>query len=128
VIDFLAAHAPGLVHWLALSAVMFSIGIFGLLTRRNAVGVLMAVELMLNAAALNFVAFNRFVAPAAVDGQVLAIFVIAVAAAEAVVGMAVFVAIFKHRKNVDVTQMTTMHDVLRSLPPLDAPQMNFLDE
>jgi NADH:ubiquinone oxidoreductase subunit K len=127
-IEFLASHTPGLMHWLTLSAVLFALGIYGLLTRRNAVGVLMSVEVMLNSAALNFVAFNRYTAPAAVDGQVFAIFIIAVAAAEVVIGMAIFVALFKHRKNVDVTQMASMHDRCQPLVPLDVPQINFLQE
>jgi NADH:ubiquinone oxidoreductase subunit K len=126
--DFLASHTPGLLHWLTLSAVLFALGIYGLLTRRNAVGVLMSVEVMLNSAALNFVAFNHYAAPSAVDGQVFAIFIIAVAAAEVVIGMAIFVALFKHRKNVDVAQMASMHDRCQPLAPLDVPQMNFLEE
>ena len=108
-IDFLARHNPGVSHWLVLSAVLFSIGLYGLLTRRNAVGILMAVELMLNSAALNFVVFNRFVMPASVDGQIMAIFVIAVAAA-VVVGMAIFVALFRCRATIDVNRMNTMKD------------------
>ncbi len=109
-IDFLARHNPTLSHWVLLSAVLFSIGLYGLLTRRNAVGILMAVELMLNAAALNFVVFNQFVRPASVDGQIMAIFVIAVAAAEVVVGMAIFVALFRTRETIDVNRMTAMKD------------------
>ncbi|MDO8304056.1 MAG: NADH-quinone oxidoreductase subunit NuoK [Sedimentisphaerales bacterium] len=109
-IEFLAAHKPTLGHWLVFTAMLFSIGLYGLLSRRNAVGVLMAVELMLNAAAINFVVFNRFVRPASVDGQIMAIFAIAVAAAEVVVGMAIFVAIFRHRGTVDVNSMNTMKD------------------
>ncbi len=109
-LEFLATHKPGHVEWLLLSAVLFSIGLYGVLTRRNAVGVLIAVELMLNSAALNFVLFNRFVAPAAVDGQIMAVFVIAVAAAEVVVGMAIFVALFRHRATIDVNRMDTMKD------------------
>ena len=109
-IDFLARHNPGVSDWLVLSAVLFAIGLYGLLTRRNAVGILMAVELMLNSAALNFVVFNRFVMPASVDGQIMAIFVIAVAAAEVVVGMAIFVALFRCRATIDVNRMNTMKD------------------
>jgi NADH-quinone oxidoreductase subunit K len=127
-IEFLASHEPSLLHWLTLSAMLFALGLYGLLTRRNAVGVLMSVEIMLNSAALNFVAFNRFVTPEAVDGQVQAIFIIAVAAAEVVVGMAIFVAVFKYRKSVDVTQMASMRDEGQPLTPLDVPQMNFLQE
>jgi NADH-quinone oxidoreductase subunit K len=109
-IEFLAAHKPTLGHWLVFTAILFSIGLYGLLSRRNAVGVLMAVEIMLNAAAINFVVFNQFVRPASVDGQIMAIFAIAVAAAEVVVGMAIFVAIFRHRGTVDVNSMDTMKD------------------
>jgi NADH-quinone oxidoreductase subunit K len=106
--EFLTAIRPGAGHWLVLSAVLFSIGLYGLLSRRNAVGVLIAVELMLNSAALNFAVFNRFVAPGQVDGQMMALFIIAVAAAEVVVGMAIFVALFRHRATVDVTRMDIM--------------------
>ena len=72
----------------------------------------MAIELMLNAAALNVVVFNRFVAPGTVDGQIMALFVIAVAAAEAVVGMAIFVALFRHRSTIDVNRMD-VHEGVR---------------
>ncbi len=106
----IAAHTPGLREWLLLTSVIFSIGLYGLLTRRNAVGILLAVELMLNSAALNFVIFNRFCMPARIDGSVMAVFVIAVAAAEVVVGMAIFVALYRYRGTVDVTRMNTMQD------------------
>ena len=107
-LTLLAARPPELIHWTVLTAALFAIGIYGLLTRRNAVGVLMAVELMLNAAALNFVIFNRFVMPGRVDGALMAIFIIAAAAAEVVVGMAIFVALFKHYKTSDVTRIDVM--------------------
>jgi len=106
--EILSAQAPGLFNWLVLSTLLFSIGLYGLLTRRNAVGILMSVELLLNSASLNFVAFNRFIVPGSVDGQVMSVFIIAVAAAEVVVGMAIFVALYKHRRTVDVTQMNLM--------------------
>lgn len=109
-VEFLSSHMPTVTHWMMLSAVLFSIGLYGLLCRRNAVGILMAVELMLNAAALNFVVFNRTVMPGLVDGQIMAIFVIATAAAEVVVGMAIFVALFRHRATVDVSRMDTLKD------------------
>ncbi len=108
--EFIASFTPGVREWLLLATVVFSIGLYGLLTRRNAVGILMAVELMLNSAAMNFVIFNRFCLPARVDGSVMAIFVIAVAAAEVVVGMAIFVALYRYRGTVDVNQMNTMQD------------------
>ncbi|MEI6807947.1 MAG: NADH-quinone oxidoreductase subunit NuoK [bacterium] len=99
---------PGVFHWLVVSTILFSIGIYGVLTRRNAVGILMAVELLLNSGALNFVVFTKYVAPGAVDGQIMAIFIIAVAAAEVVAGMAIFVTLAKSRKTVDVTRMDMM--------------------
>jgi NADH:ubiquinone oxidoreductase subunit K len=104
----LARLTPGPGHWLALSAILFAIGLYGLLSRRNAVGILMAIELMLNSAAMNFVIFNRFVAPGVVDGQIMAIFVVAVAAAGVVVAMAILVALFRRRASIDVTRMDAM--------------------
>ncbi|WP_182870802.1 NADH-quinone oxidoreductase subunit NuoK [Stieleria mannarensis] len=97
-------HPPTLTHWLALSALLFSIGLYGIFTRRNAVGILLSIELMLNSAVLNLVIFNRFVASGDVDGQVMALFVIAVAAAEAVVALAIFVSFYRHRHTLDVTE------------------------
>ena len=95
---------------MALAAILFALGMAGVMVRRNLVFVLLSVEIMLNSAALNFVIFNKFVAPVSVDGQVMAIFAIAVAAAEAVVGMAIFVALFRHRATVDVNRMNSMRD------------------
>lgn len=106
--EFLARFAPGLPEWLTLCVVLYAIGLYGLLTRRNAIAILMAVEIMLNAAALNFVVFNRYVAPGQIDGHVLALFVIVMAAAEVVVGMAVVVALYRLRGTVDVNQMNSM--------------------
>lgn len=109
-IEFFAGHKPTIGHWLVFTAILFAIGLYGLLSRRNAVGVLMSVELMLNAAAINLVIFNKFVTPTAVDGQIMTLFAIAVAAAEVVVGMAIFVAIFRHRGTIDVNFMNMMKD------------------
>lgn len=99
---------PTLMHWLALSTLLFSIGLYGVLTRRNAIGVLMSVELMLNSAAFNFLIFDRFTSHTFLDGGLMVIFIIAVAAAEAVVAMAIFVALFRSRKTVDVTLQNQM--------------------
>ena len=107
-IEYLANHEPGMFVWLAMPAILFSMGIYGILTRRNAIGILIAVEIALNAAAMNFVIFNKFVAPERSDGQVMTVFVIATAAAEVVVGIAIFVMLFKHRRTADVTQMNLM--------------------
>lgn len=109
-IEFLASHKPTLTHWLVLCAVLFCIGLYGVLTRRNAIGILMAIEIMLDAAAINFVAFNYFIARQAVDGQIMAIFIIAIAAAEAVIAMAVFVSLYRYRGTVDVTMMNSLRD------------------
>lgn len=96
---------PDILHWLFLSLILFSIGLYGVLSRKNAIGVFISIEIMLNSAALNFLIFNYFVAPEAIDGLLMAIFIIAVAAAEAVVAMAIFVALFRNRKTLDVTRM-----------------------
>lgn len=95
-------------NWLLLSLSLFSIGLYGVLTRRSAVGVLIAVELMLNSAALNFVVFNKYVATTRVDGQIMTIFVIAIAAAEVMIGLAMLVMIFRQRKSVDLTEMNRL--------------------
>ena len=95
-------------HWLLLTTLLFSIGLFGILTRRSAVGILISVELMLNAGAVNFVVFNRSTATTGVDGQVMSIFVIALAAAEVMMGLAILVMLFRQRQSVDVTEMTTL--------------------
>ena len=87
---------------LIFSAALFSLGIYGALTRRNPIAILMSIELMLNAAALNFVTFTKYVAPGRVDGQVFTLFIITIAAAEAAVALAIFVALFKFRREIDV--------------------------
>jgi NADH-quinone oxidoreductase subunit K len=102
--------APGIVHWLILTAALFAVGLYGILTRRSAVGVLMAVELLLNSAALSFVVFNHFRTPSLVDGQVMAVFVIAVAAAEVVIGMAIFVALYHISHTVDVNRLDRLRN------------------
>ncbi|OGS05537.1 MAG: NADH-quinone oxidoreductase subunit K [Elusimicrobia bacterium RIFCSPLOWO2_02_FULL_61_11] len=91
-----------LSHYLALSGLLFTIGLFGVLTRRNVIGILMSIELMLNAANINFVAFNRFLYPAQHHGHLSVIFIITLAAAEVVVGLALVMAIYKNIKSVYV--------------------------
>src|SRR6266496_4024299 len=98
-----------LAGYLLLSALLFSIGLAGALTRRNAIIVLIGIELMLNAANLNFIAFWRFSEhPEALTGVMFVIFSIAVAAAEAAVGLALIIAIHRHYKTTDVTQIDSM--------------------
>ena len=84
---------------LALSAILFSLGVFGVLIRRNAIILFMCVELMLNAVNLAFVTFSRTIG---IDGQVFVFFVMAVAAAEAAVGLALVISIFRHTESVDM--------------------------
>ena len=97
-----------LFYWVHLSLFLFSVGLYGVLARKSAVGILISVELMLNAGALNFVAFNRYFVPHQVDGQVMALFVMALAAAEILMGMAILVMLFRKRKSADVTRLTTL--------------------
>ncbi|MBI4503993.1 MAG: NADH-quinone oxidoreductase subunit NuoK [Chloroflexi bacterium] len=92
--------------YIALSAVLFATGAAGVLLRRNPLVMFMAVELMLNAANLAFTAFAR--ARNALDGQIFALFVVAVAAAEVVVGLAIIVAIFRRRASIDVDEISTL--------------------
>jgi NADH-quinone oxidoreductase subunit K len=95
--------------YLTVSAFLFAIGLVGALTRRNAILVLIGIELMLNAANLNFIAFWRFSAhPETLAGLMFVIFSIAVAAAEAAVGLALIIAIHRHYKTTDVTQIDSM--------------------
>ncbi len=85
----------GLPHFLTISAVLFSLGLFAVMSRRNAVGILMGVELMLNAANINFVAFSRYVEHS-INGQMMAAFVIVLAAAEAAVALAIVLAMYRN--------------------------------
>jgi NADH-quinone oxidoreductase subunit K len=87
---------------LALSAVLFTIGTIGVLTRRNAIMIFMCVELMLNAVNLSFVAFSKLYG---VAGQVFVVFVMTVAAAEAAVGLAIIIAVFRHRQTVNADDL-----------------------
>ncbi len=95
----------GLPLILTFSAVLFSLGLFAVMMRRNTVGILMGVELMLNAANINFVAFSRYIEHT-VDGQIMAAFVIVLAAAEAAVALAIVLAMFRNfgSPNADVAQ------------------------
>ena len=95
-------------HILVLAAVLFCIGVGGVLARRNVIGILMSVELMFNAVGLNFVVFNRYVHPEGVWGQGVALFIIALAAAEAVVGLSLVLMIHRGTKTVLVEKMNIL--------------------
>lgn len=92
----------GLDHYLILSAILFCIGLVGVFSKRNAVVILMCIEIMLNAVNIALVAFSRYVTPEILTGQVFAIFVMAVAAAEAAVGIAIIITIYRNRETINV--------------------------
>jgi NADH:ubiquinone oxidoreductase subunit K len=100
---------PPLQHYLILSALLFAIGLAGVLSRRNAIRVLIGLELMLNAANLNFIAFWRYgPGSPAIPGIMFAIFSIAVAAAEAAVGLALVISIYRHYKTSNLDKMDSL--------------------
>lgn len=105
----LIAARVALDHVLIVGGILFAIGLYVALAKRNAVAVLMGVELMLNAVNLTLVAFARFVeSPRPLDGHVFAIFVITVAAAEAAVALALAVAVYRHRETIDVDRINLL--------------------
>lgn len=96
-------------HYLFLSAGLFAIGLYGVLTRRNVLGILMSIELMFNAANINLVAFDRFLPREThLHGQVFTLFVIAIVAAEAVVGLALILSIYRNLRSVLVEKMNIL--------------------
>ena len=97
-----------LENYLILSAVMFSTGVYGVLSRRNAVLILMSVELMLNAVALNFLAFAAYLDPERIIGAVFAVFVITVAAAEVGLALAIVIRLFRNRATSNVDEAALM--------------------
>jgi NADH-quinone oxidoreductase subunit K len=96
----------GLEHYLIVSALLFSLGLLGVITRRNLIVIFMSLELMLNAANLALVAFSRF--NNHLDGQVMVFFIITVAAAEVAVGLALIVALYRRRQTAHVEDLTTL--------------------
>ncbi|MBN8546114.1 MAG: NADH-quinone oxidoreductase subunit NuoK [Ignavibacteria bacterium] len=99
----------GLNHFLILSSILFCLGIFGVLTRKNAITVLMGLEMILNAASLNFVAISRFTDMAA-HGQVISLFIIVLAASEAAIALAIVLNLYKNYSNVNVDEINTLKD------------------
>ena len=100
--------AVGLEHYLILSAVLFSIGLYGALAKRNAIIILMSIELMLNGVNIAMVAFSRYIVPLLLTGQIFAIFIMVVAAAEVAVGLAIIIAIYRSRETIDATKIDLM--------------------
>ena len=97
-----------LTHYLVLSALLFAIGAYGVLTRRNAIAILMGIELMLNAANLNFLAFWRFLHPGSMEPQVFVLVGLTVAAADAAVGLAVVLNLYRSFGTIDAQQADTL--------------------
>jgi NADH-quinone oxidoreductase subunit K len=97
---------PTLNDYLVLSAILFSIGTAGVFLRRNLITILLSIEIMLNAVNLSFVAFGN--AHGAVDGQIIVFFVMTVAAAEAAVGLAIVIALFRHRESLNPDSFTML--------------------
>ncbi len=100
----LTATQDTLVRYLSLSALLFAIGMYGMVKSRNAVRVLMSIELMLNAVNINLIAFAKFIDPAEVKGQLFAIFILTVAAAEAAVGLAIVLSVYRNTSTVDMNK------------------------
>lgn len=98
----------GLNHYLFVSCALFFIGVYGFLTRRNLITMLMAIELILNSVNINFVVFNKFLYPHKLDGLFFTIFIITIAAAEAAVAIAIIINLYRNYKTIDVEDATTM--------------------
>ena len=94
--------------YLVVAALLFCIGIYGVLARRNAVAILMSIELMLNAVNINLVAFWRYITPLEMSGQAFAAFVFVVAAAEAAVGLAIIISVYRNRRSVIVEDVNLL--------------------
>jgi NADH-quinone oxidoreductase subunit K len=98
-----------LTHFLVVSSILFCLGIYGIVTRKNAVMVLMGIELILNASNINFIAFSRF-GNFGLQGQLIALFIIVLAAAEAAVALAIVLNVYKTFVNVNVDELDTLRD------------------
>jgi len=94
--------------YLVLALILFCIGLYGALTKRNTVIVLICIELMLNATNINLVAFSKYGVNPSITGQVFSLFTITIAAAEAAVGLAILIALYRNRKTVNIDEMDTM--------------------
>ncbi|RHW37204.1 NADH-quinone oxidoreductase subunit NuoK [Neobacillus notoginsengisoli] len=94
--------------YLALALILFCIGLYGALTKRNTVIVLISIELMLNAVNINLVTFSKFGLTPSIDGQIFTLFAMAVAAAEASVGLAILISLYRNRKTVNIDEMDIM--------------------
>ena len=98
----------GLTHYLIVAVVLFCGGLFTMMTKRNAIGILIGVELVLNSANVNLVAFDRYLGPGRIDGQITALFVIVLAAAEAALAVGICINVYKNLNTVDVDRATRL--------------------
>ena len=97
-----------LTVYLFVALLLFCIGLFGLLQRRSLIGMLISVELMLNAAGINFLAFNRFLAPDPAVGQIIVLFVMGIAAAEAAIALSLILALFRRLRSINIEQARSL--------------------
>lgn len=95
-------------HFLIFSTLLFFIGVYGFLTRRNLITILISTELMLNAVNINFVVFNRYLYPDKLEGHFFSLFIIAIAAAEAAVAIAIFINLYRNIKSINVEEVDKM--------------------
>ncbi|MFT7622312.1 MAG: NADH:ubiquinone oxidoreductase subunit K [Myxococcota bacterium] len=93
---------------LMVSLVLFSLGLYGVLARKNLIAMLIGVELMLNAASISFMSFNRFTASDPAVGQIVVLFIIGLAAAEACIALSIIIAVYRSRRNIDVDSLTEL--------------------
>lgn len=98
----------GLTHFLAISTILFFIGVYGFLTRRNMISMLMSLELILNSANINFVAFNKFLYADKLEGVFFTLFITAIAAAEAAVAIAIIINLYRNYKSIDINDAETL--------------------
>ena len=99
---------PGLYHLLTISTIVFFAGIFGFFTRRNLITMLMSIELVLNSVNLNFIAFNKYLFPGKLEGLFFTVFIIAIAAAEAAVAIAIIINLYRSHQSIDVEKAEEM--------------------
>ncbi len=97
-----------LSHYLIISALLFSIGLYGVLTRRSVIGILLSLEIMLNAVNINFVSFSKFAQPRDLAGQIFAIFTIGVSAASVVVGLSIIITVYRNCKRILADEINVM--------------------
>jgi NADH:ubiquinone oxidoreductase subunit K len=97
-----------MTYYLTLAALLFAIGLFGVITRRNTIGILMSLELMFNAANINFVTFSKYIQGDPLAGQIFAIFIVVIAAAEATVGLAIVLLVYRNWRGIDADHYNVM--------------------